>query len=100
MWLQLYGERHRIIKQNNRKILQPKQTTTSACNCREKLNCPLDKACLQKSIVYMAQVTAQNRRNKKQYIGMTEYNFKGRYNMHKQMILLQVNFGKLCLSGN
>ena len=40
-------------------------------------------ACLTKSIVYMAEVTTQIR-EQKQYIGMTENDFKGRYNMHKQ----------------
>ena len=61
-----------IIKQHNKKILQPNQITSiSACNCREKPKCPLDSACLTKSIVYMAQVTAQNREHE-QYIGMTE----------------------------
>ena len=75
-----------IIKQHNRKILQLHQTTTTTtptCNCREKPDYPLDGACLTKSIVYIAEVTTQNR-EQKQYIGMTENDFKGRYNMHKQ----------------
>ena len=43
----------------------------------------IDGACLRKSIVYMAEVNTQNR-EQKQYIGMTENDLKGRYNMHKQ----------------
>ena len=61
-----------IIKKHNRKIIQPNlTTTTSACNCREKPNCPLNGACLTKGIVYMAEVTTQDQK-RKQYIGMTE----------------------------
>ena len=73
-----------IIKRHNRKIIQPNpKATTSACNCREKPSCPLNGACLTKSIVYMAEVTTQDQ-NQKQYIGMTENDFKGRFNMNKQ----------------
>ena len=67
-----------IIKQHNKKILQLNQAATiSTCSCREKPKCPLDGACLTKSIVYMAEVTSENREQKK-YIGMTENDFKGR----------------------
>ena len=73
-----------IIKKHNRKIIQPNLTTiTSACNCREKPNCPLNDACLTKGTVYMAEVTTQDQK-RKQYIGMTENDFKGRFNVHKQ----------------
>ena len=78
-----------IIKKHNRKIIQPNLTTTTpACNCREKPNCPLNGACLTKGIVYMAEVTTQDQK-RKQYIGMTENDFKGRFNMHKQLLTNQ-----------
>ena len=81
------GNVMQIIKQHNKKILQPNQAATiSACNCREKPKCPLDGACLTKSIVYMAQVTSENR-EQKQYIGMTENDFKARYNVQNMKIL-------------
>ena len=57
---------------------------TPPCNCWKKTQLPIiDGACLTKSIVYMAEVTKQNR-EQKQCIGMTENDFRGRYNMHKQ----------------
>ena len=77
-------------------FLISKPLYTHACNCREKPKSPLDGACLTKSIVYMAQVTAQNR-EQKQYIGMTENDFKGRYNVHKQSTQ-SMKIPRLCLN--
>jgi hypothetical protein len=55
----------------------PPGPVTTLCYCREKPNCPLSGACLTKSVVYMAEVTAPGR-EPKQYIGMTEHEFKRR----------------------
>ena len=52
------------------------------CNCRNKLECPLDSKCLEKCIIYKATVTANNK--EKVYIGCTERSFKERFANHKQ----------------
>lgn len=76
-----------IIKRHNNKILRPTNTPPEPkkiCNCRKKDDCPLDGACLTQSLVYQATVvTKANQTDKKIYIGMTENEFKTRYNNHK-----------------
>ena len=73
-----------IVKKYNKKVLTPENTSPqAACNCRDKPECPLDGACLTKSIVYQAEVKTGDGQTK-QYIGMTERTFKTRYTMHKQ----------------
>ena len=75
-----------MIKKHNKKVLTPENTSPqAACNCRDKPVCPLDRACLTKSIVYQAEVKTGDGQTK-QYIGMTERPFKTRYTMHKQSI--------------
>ena len=67
-----------IIKKHNKKVLTPENTSPqAACNCRDKPVCPLDGACLTKSIVYQAEVKTGDGQTK-QYIGMTERPFKTR----------------------
>ena len=71
-----------IIKKHNTKILNKKtQTTDKKCNCRIKENCPLGGECLKKDIVYKATVKTDN--NLKIYFGLTEREFKTRFNNHK-----------------
>ena len=75
-----------IIKKHNKKVLTPESTSPqAACNYRDKPVCPLDGACLTKSIVYQTEVKTGDGQTK-QYIGMTERPFKTRYTMHKQSI--------------
>ena len=73
-----------IIKSHNQKILNENSTTSSEkkCNCRNKNLCPLDGTCLTKNIIYEATVTTTSG-NSRTYIGMTENEFKTRYNNHK-----------------
>ena len=64
-----------IVKKYN-KVLTPENTSPqAACNCRDKPECPLDGACLTKSIVYQAEVKTGDGQTK-QYIGMTERHLK------------------------
>lgn len=73
-----------IIKDHNRKLLNtPARGTETGrtCNCRQPANCPMEGKCLEKSIIYQATVTAANNR-KETYIGLTEGQFKTRYNNH------------------
>ena len=73
-----------IIKSHNQKILNKNNEASNEkkCNCRNKNLCPLDGACLTKNIIYEATVTATSG-NTRTYIGMTEHEFKTRYNNHK-----------------
>ena len=52
------------------------------CSCRNKNLYSLDSVCLTKNIIYKATVTTTSG-NTRTYIGMTEHEFKARYNSHK-----------------
>ena len=71
------------IKTHNKKILQQQEinTTESMCNCRKKDSCPLKGKCLSKCVVYKATVK-ENDNTTETYIGLTENEFKTRYNQH------------------
>ena len=71
-----------IIKNHNAKVSSPPNQTTPECNCRKKNDCPLDGDCRKASVIYKCHVTAPNR-PKKVYIGLTEKEFKIRWNSHK-----------------
>ena len=73
-----------IISSHNKKVLGHGGETNTGqkmCNCRNPNECPLNGACLSKSIVYKATVEAQDTPTK-QYIGITEPTFKSRWNNH------------------
>ena len=60
------------------------EKNTDNCNCRNKVNCPLQNNCMLKNIVYRANVKTEDENNSsKSYIGVTENSFKTRYNNHK-----------------
>ena len=67
-----------ITSSHNTKVLKP---NTRTCSCRNKHQCPLDGNCLAECIVYQATVTAATKPTR-QYFGLTEGNFKTRYNTH------------------
>ena len=78
-----------IIKQHNATIMRKGQPATKddtvsrkTCNCRVKDQCPLDGACLTRSIVYKATVQTDN--DQKEYIGLTATTFKQQFNAHQQ----------------
>ena len=73
----------KIIQSHNKRITSDVPTETVTCNCRVKDNCPLNGKCLTKSIIYKCDVTAPEI-GKKSYIGLTEGEWKTRYNNHKQ----------------
>ena len=52
------------------------------CNCRQKNTCPLDRNCLQSSVIYQATVTHNDNNTTETYIGLTENDFKTRYRNH------------------
>ena len=74
----------RIIDQHNKRILsqEARKENSRLCNCRNANNCPLSGKCLQESLVYQATVTTANDNKKATYVGLTEGQFKYRYDNH------------------
>ena len=73
------------ISNHNRRVLKnqnPSQIPSKSCNCRIKSKCPLNGNCLVRSVVYKAQITSDNGKVVKNYIGMTAGPFKLRYSNH------------------
>ena len=72
-----------IINSHNKTILtSAAENNSKLCNCREKNSCPLNGKCLQKGVVYQATVVQKYTNQKDTYIGITENEFKTRYNQH------------------
>ena len=76
-----------IISSNNKNIINSgNKANGKTCNCRNKSNCPLDNKCLINKIVYKAEIETNNDINElsnKVYFGISETEFKSRYNNHK-----------------
>ena len=71
-----------IIDNNNKTVKEADQKPNSkTCNCRNPEKCPLHGNCLEKSVIYQAKVTSKN--EMETYVGLTETEFKTRYNNHK-----------------
>ena len=72
-----------IILNHNRKLLNEENTNVNQntlCNCRNAEDCPLEGHCLASELVYKANVVTNQ--NEKFYLGITEPEFKARYNNH------------------
>ena len=68
-----------LVKQHNTKVLKNQEHSEKrSCNCRVKGNCPLDGKCVQKCVVYQANVATNN--EFKKGFGTPEGEFKLRYN--------------------
>ena len=75
-----------MINGHNKKKLNSHETEEMAgCNCRKKVDCPLDGQCLATNIVYQAKVVTLEEESKI-YVGMAESDFKTRFNNHKLSI--------------
>ena len=71
-----------MISSHNTKVLKPdSDPNTRTCSCRNKQQCPLEGNCLAECIVCQATVTAATKPTR-HYFGLTEGNFKTRYNTH------------------
>ena len=73
------------IANHNKAILSKekiKEEQIKLCNCGNRTLCPLQGNCLQKEVVYQATVTQTNTMREEIYIGITENEFKTRYNQH------------------
>ena len=79
------------IGSHNRRILQNRtEDQERKCNCRNSSSCPLQGKCLEKCIIYQADVTDSNN-NTKTYIGQTMRSFKKRLAEHKTSFNNQVS---------
>ena len=58
-------------------------------NCRQNNSCPLGGKCLSKCAVYKATVTETTSNNHERYIGLTEKEFRTRFNLHKSFFKLE-----------
>ena len=79
------GNIKQSIANHNKAILSKekiKEEQIKLCNCRNRTLCPLQGNCLQKGVVYQATVTQTNTMREDIYIGITENEFKTRYNQH------------------
>ena len=77
-----------IISAHNKSILKSEitppstnPTNKSNCSCGKK-ECPLDRNCLTKGVVYQAKVTRQDNLKEESYVGLTELSFKTRLYTH------------------
>ena len=82
-----------ITKNSNKLVFQSLEQPTRMCNCRDKASCPRNGNCLQICFAYQAQVDGPNLR--KHYLGMSENEFKTRYNNHIMSFWLEVIKRKL-----
>ena len=71
-----------IISSHNKHILRS-NNTEYGCNCKNRDECPLEKECLTLRIVYRADVTNNKTDQHKYYYGISDTQFKGRYENHK-----------------
>ena len=74
-----------IISSHNKKLLGNKQepkTTIAPCNCRNSANCPLNKECREKAVIYKASITSDGldapKRNSRPVITTTPTFFRYR----------------------
>ena len=70
-----------IISSHNKTILEPNVDETG-CNCKHKLECPVENKCLTKKVIYKAEVKNNKNEDTKIYIGLSENSFKERYRNH------------------
>ena len=75
-----------IISGHNKKVTNSdNETNCKTCNCRNKSKCLLENNCLISKIIYKAEVKTNdgiNELSTKVYFGISETEFKSRYNNH------------------
>ena len=75
-----------IIRSHSKKITNSyTKINCKTYNCRNKSNCPLDNKCLTDKIAYKAEVETNdgiNELSTRVYFGISETEFKSRYNKH------------------
>ena len=78
------------INQHNKKVLQKRNDSVRSenirtCNCPRNAECPLDKKCIEKDLLYSAEITSNlTNYDKKVYLGICSTTFKERLGNHKK----------------
>ena len=70
-----------LINSHNKKLLKKLDEKENLCNCRSKINCPVDNKCCLNNVIYQAKVST-SKDDHNVYIGSTKILFKSRYNEH------------------
>ena len=74
-----------ILSRHNKTILASKNTNVNPpCNCRRKVECPLNGDCRKKAIVYKASISTDSNDPPKSYYGCCKTEFKSRFYNHRQ----------------
>ena len=72
-----------IITSHNKRVTNGQDTaTTRPCNCKKYI-CPLNGECRNSAVIYKATIETQNAEKQKEYIGMSETEFKLRFYNHE-----------------
>ena len=79
---QIISNRNKLFTEKDDTTKTTTNTTTNNCNCRINKMCPLNGKCLTSGIVYQETVTRKDNGNEETYIGLTDKQFKTRYNAH------------------
>jgi hypothetical protein len=91
-----------IIKKHNARILNTEnQKPDKSCNCTKKEKCPFKKqniSCRATGIIYKAEV--KSGADCKYYIGLSEGEFKTRFNNHNSSFNLERKVNPTLLSGH
>lgn len=72
------GHNKTVLKNNSAEYNS--NNNNKLCNCRQKDQCPMQGECRKAGIIY--QATVETVTDKQTYIGLTENDFKTRYNNH------------------
>ena len=78
------------INHHNKKVLRKQCNNTGSnnaetCNCPKNAVCPLDEKCLEKDLLYSAEITSTlSNYDKKVYLGICSTTFKDRLGNHKK----------------
>ena len=83
-----------IISSHNKTILEStkiKEKQGKTCNCRDKKSFPLKGQCLQKRVVYEANAEHKSCKKQDTNIGITENEFKTKYNQYTSSFRLNHN---------
>ncbi|XP_061900734.1 uncharacterized protein LOC133648549 [Entelurus aequoreus] len=80
---QIISNHNKAIEKEPPATRQNDSKTDKGCNCRKKPDCPLNGGCLQSSVVYQAKVIRKDINTSDTYVGLTEGEFKTRWNNHK-----------------
>ena len=71
-----------ILDSHNKKIANNVNNQVPTYDCKNLNDCPVKGSCLEKNVVYRADVTTEQDQVTKVYVGSTKRAFKARYKEH------------------